>query len=409
MPRATRFACLTIALVFAILLAPGAARAAEIILYDHRNFGGQSVTLNQSAPSLGNFDNEASSVQVISGTWELFRNDDYGVTPSRPSLVLQPGDYPDLGDVGFPRNRLSSVKLLEAPPPPPPPPPPAPQCQPGQVQGNTNCITCANHGSVPSQTGDACLCPPGSTLLSNLVIDGVSVQSCEAPPAPPPAAPQPGAERPAIPPGGLVACELPYRFWSRQGGEVTCLWNCGTGTVPDAASNECVCEAGTYEAGTDAQGRRFCGTFQGAQPAQPDPARQQYVVAGANAVGMAMSVGFQFANSRREGDGRCIQSAAVVTAEAHGIVPLLPKPKPLYCLATFFYGRTLNPGWELVAFEFDEDVHEVRQPTAQEPAFAIILVFSASTVAPFNDTYSVVLESITLEGPAGRNWRDAFQ
>jgi hypothetical protein len=80
----------------------GAAWAAEIILYDHKNFGGRSLTLRASVPDLDDysFDNKASAVRVISGTWELFRDDGYQ-SDHGPSKVLGPGDYPNLAYVGF--------------------------------------------------------------------------------------------------------------------------------------------------------------------------------------------------------------------------------------------------------------------------------------------------------------------
>lgn len=113
-------------LVFVIALlaatfSASAARAAEIILYDGRNFGGQSVTLNQSAPDLDadNFDNKVSSVRVISGTWEVFRDDNFQSNHG-PSKILPPGEYPNLSHVGFHRNRMSSVRLIGNAPPLPP-------------------------------------------------------------------------------------------------------------------------------------------------------------------------------------------------------------------------------------------------------------------------------------------------
>ena len=62
-----------------LVASAGATWAGEIILYDHKSFGGRSITLRGSVPDLDsyNFDNKASAVRVISGTWELYRDDGY--------------------------------------------------------------------------------------------------------------------------------------------------------------------------------------------------------------------------------------------------------------------------------------------------------------------------------------------
>lgn len=122
MRRSISYRLILSALLLAAVCAAGTVQAGEIILYDGRNFSGRAVTLTQSWPNLGDFDNKASSVRVISGTWKLYRNANYGVTSSRPSLTLTPGEYPNLRHVGFPRNRLSSVRLIAGQGQPPPPP-----------------------------------------------------------------------------------------------------------------------------------------------------------------------------------------------------------------------------------------------------------------------------------------------
>jgi hypothetical protein len=50
-------------------------------------------------------------------------------------------------------------------------------------------------------------------------------------------------------------CPGPYTV-ERSDGE--CVWSCGEGTTPDAASHECVCKPGFVERATDRFGRRVC-------------------------------------------------------------------------------------------------------------------------------------------------------
>jgi hypothetical protein len=88
------------------------AWAAKIILYDHRNFESRSLTLHENVADLDDydFDNEVSAVKVISGTWELFRDDNYELNHG-PSKVLGPGEYPNLSHVDFKRNKLSLLRM----------------------------------------------------------------------------------------------------------------------------------------------------------------------------------------------------------------------------------------------------------------------------------------------------------
>ena len=161
----------------------GAAWAAEIILYDHRNFGGRSLTLNLSAPDLDDydFDNEVSAVKVISGTWELFRDDNYESNHG-PSKVLGPGEYPNLSHVDFRRNKLSSVRLIsdddndngQT----------QPDCPgPYHVLANDGrCVWSCSQGTQPGPSGE-CECQPGLVETSQ---DQLGRRVCTAPPQTPP-------------------------------------------------------------------------------------------------------------------------------------------------------------------------------------------------------------------------------
>ncbi|CAF4800246.1 unnamed protein product, partial [Rotaria sp. Silwood1] len=50
-------------------------------------------------------------------------------------------------------------------------------------------------------------------------------------------------------------CPKPYHVVTSDS---RCVWSCGQGTQPDATTNECVCQDGYYETGTDQFGRRIC-------------------------------------------------------------------------------------------------------------------------------------------------------
>ncbi len=109
LPAVIRFASSGLLLAASV----GSVWAAEIILYDHRHFEGRSLTLHESVSDLDDydFDNEVSAVIVVSGTWELFRDDNYESNHG-PSKVLGPGEYPNLSHIDFKRNKLSSVRLI---------------------------------------------------------------------------------------------------------------------------------------------------------------------------------------------------------------------------------------------------------------------------------------------------------
>jgi hypothetical protein len=233
----TREAGIRIALIATalILIGIGEAAAQEIILYDNRSLGGRSLTLHGSAPDLDqyNWDNDVDSIRVISGTWEIYRDDNYG-HHNGPSFVLSPGDYPDIShNPGFPRNRMSSVRLVEA-------------------NGSNN----GNNGNGNTQN-----CPSPYHVLTS---DGRCVWSC-APST------QPGSSGECVCQQGLVEsgqdqfgrrvcsepsdCPGPYHVQTNDG---RCVWSCGTGTQP-GASGECVCQQGLVETDQDQFGRRVCG------------------------------------------------------------------------------------------------------------------------------------------------------
>ena len=70
------------------------AGAAEIILYEHAEFGGGQLTLRGFTPSIGStgFNDRASSVVVTSGRWEVCTDADF----KGQCVTLAPGEYPTL-------------------------------------------------------------------------------------------------------------------------------------------------------------------------------------------------------------------------------------------------------------------------------------------------------------------------
>ncbi|CAF2388729.1 unnamed protein product [Rotaria sp. Silwood2] len=52
-----------------------------------------------------------------------------------------------------------------------------------------------------------------------------------------------------------TTCSKPYHVLTSDN---RCVWSCGEGTQPDSTTNECVCQVGYYQTGTDQFGRRVC-------------------------------------------------------------------------------------------------------------------------------------------------------
>jgi hypothetical protein len=85
------------------------AAQAQIVLYEHEDFKGRSIRGTDLVKNLrdSGFNDEASSIKVLTGTWEVctdasFRGD---------CQVLEPGQYRSLGDMGM-NDRLSSLRRV---------------------------------------------------------------------------------------------------------------------------------------------------------------------------------------------------------------------------------------------------------------------------------------------------------
>ncbi|GAB4170061.1 MAG: hypothetical protein OHK0024_05940 [Thalassobaculales bacterium] len=100
------------AVITALLcLAAGAAWAAELKLYEHKNFEGRSIRLRGSDPNFANrgFNDVASSAIIDSGWWELCEGSNF-----RGCKTLGPGSYRSLASEGI-NDRISSVRPVPRP------------------------------------------------------------------------------------------------------------------------------------------------------------------------------------------------------------------------------------------------------------------------------------------------------
>ncbi len=98
------------------------AAAAEVILYSSPNFEGDALRITGDVPNLRElrFNDETSSMVVISGEWEIYPDKNYGGT----GIGVPPGRYPNMDAVLFENNELSSIRVHVPKGPPPPPPKP---------------------------------------------------------------------------------------------------------------------------------------------------------------------------------------------------------------------------------------------------------------------------------------------
>ncbi|AXE31345.1 hypothetical protein DK842_16425 [Chromobacterium phragmitis] len=84
---------------------------AEIILYQNSNFGGRSVDLTSNSANLGtdyNFNDQTSSIRVVSGTWLLYKDAGFAST----CWILTPGEYSSPGTWGGSNDSISSLRAL---------------------------------------------------------------------------------------------------------------------------------------------------------------------------------------------------------------------------------------------------------------------------------------------------------
>ncbi|AKB54712.1 hypothetical protein A9239_04745 [Methanosarcina sp. A14] len=87
----------------------GTVSAAEVIVYEHVNFGGESFDATSDQPSAGgNLNDKISSIKVKSGTWRFYEYINYGGR----YWDFGPGEYASVESVGIPDDSISSFKLV---------------------------------------------------------------------------------------------------------------------------------------------------------------------------------------------------------------------------------------------------------------------------------------------------------
>jgi len=97
-------------LVFFMMSATaGTVSAAEVIVYESINFGGESFDSTYDQPYVGDhWNDKISSIKVVSGTWRFYESPNYGGR----YWDLGPGGYSSVESVGIPDNLISSFKQI---------------------------------------------------------------------------------------------------------------------------------------------------------------------------------------------------------------------------------------------------------------------------------------------------------
>ena len=91
----------------------------RIILFEDENFCGKSIDVMREQPDLsthkaGNFDNRTSSFVILSGKWSFYleANYDTPVLHNGSPLVLGPGSYAKVSELGIQDNEITSLKAV---------------------------------------------------------------------------------------------------------------------------------------------------------------------------------------------------------------------------------------------------------------------------------------------------------
>lgn len=96
-------------IIGSIMLAAAGTASAQIVLYEHDNYGGRSYAANRSISNLadGGFNDQASSAIVRGGRWQVCADAYFGGRCE----TLGPGEYASLQSMGF-NDAVSSVRAL---------------------------------------------------------------------------------------------------------------------------------------------------------------------------------------------------------------------------------------------------------------------------------------------------------
>jgi len=97
----------------------------RLMAFEDRGFAGRYKEIQSADPDLtasdhGYFNDKISSLVVLSGNWTFHRDTQFGNTYARGNqpIVLGPGLYPWVGDVGITNDDVSSMRAVNAPPSP---------------------------------------------------------------------------------------------------------------------------------------------------------------------------------------------------------------------------------------------------------------------------------------------------
>jgi len=96
------------AVAFACSIAASAANA-QLVLYEHDSYGGQSIRSGNSVSNLADsgFNDRASSIKIFTGQWQVCADAYF----RGRCETLGPGQYPSLRSMGM-NDRISSVREL---------------------------------------------------------------------------------------------------------------------------------------------------------------------------------------------------------------------------------------------------------------------------------------------------------
>jgi len=470
----------------------------KITLYRERNFGGGHRDIAGEAADLAalGFDNATSSLIVHSGSWTLYRNENFGATPDRPSVTVGPGEYPDIEALGFPDDKLSS---LRGAPEPTGNPVATEQC-PGPYMAVGAAGGCEFHcadGTVADPATQSCICKQGfaeiapdsagrrrcaaSTagtggtgtlapigtalpgLLANqadgrcidatdamsLTVAGIELAPCADGPAQRftlTAQHQIQSSngkcfRAVGPPSGPVQLGLCEAAESR-------VWSLTDEGLLKRAGGGCI-EAATLQSGGTLLVTQVCDAARASQrwtygplasiqaPAEPDvPAEADYVVPAGEAFLTAQQRGYLF---RKEGsNGDCLVygdiDGILLKNETTTELNVLTKGADASdCSFSLFGGRALKSGWKITRMEVTNEPipPHCDQYATDGPGAGPLW---AAGVTPFQPnpgqlywsaiqrrqffvdalhpigcvSYPLHIKKITLHGPMGRDWHEAF-
>ena len=96
-------------LIKAKLTGDNCPRLAEVVIYEHINFGGASAQTSLNWRYVGDWWNDkVSSIVVLGGVWRFYEHANYGGR----YWDLRIGQYPWVQSVGIPNDLISSFQLI---------------------------------------------------------------------------------------------------------------------------------------------------------------------------------------------------------------------------------------------------------------------------------------------------------